>query len=293
MAVSSRAGVWDVSGSPVYLAGYNGLHETRPTRSLARDLADDFSRSSEQMVRRPARDAARPSTAAAEVHPRDIGGRRDRRAVTIDFVPGRSELHKDSSTMPPAGKRRTSDVMGRVASADDRPIVSSGSYSPTTSAASTTPTRHSRLGSSGSERKPSRPSLDSALTPSSKVSSLRAYEPVHALTNQGFDEESSRVALAMAAGDVDKAVRLLLEDGKAHLANAQSEWEFEGDAAWTAFDCEVAAALNEAEARGESACEIKIAGRRYLIDFESMTQFNLATQRCRSIRKRRLAIESG
>jgi len=102
----------------------------------------------------------------------------------------------------------------------------------------------------------------------------------------GFDEDSARAAVVAAGGDVDRAVRMALEDLKAHNAMNQCEWEFEGDMGWVFFDGDTDATIRGAVERGESACEIRTRGQRYLIDFDSMTQLNLTSQRSRRIRRR-------
>jgi len=117
--------------------------------------------------------------------------------------------------------------------------------------------------------------------------STKPYAPVKVLVDMGFDEESAKVAIAAAAGDVDRAVRLMLEDNKAQQATQQAEWEFEGDRGWVSFDVETNELLKEAVARGEAACEIRSGGRRYFVDFDSLTQLNLASHKSRRIRKKR------
>lgn len=135
-----------------------------------------------------------------------------------------------------------------------------------------------------------RPVVPSAATlprPRQSCSMIRkpAYSPGKFLTDMGFDAESVKVALVAAGGDVDRALRILLEDGQAH-AREESEWEFEGDAGWVPYDQATDEVLRDAASRGESTCAIRIEGRQYLLDFGSLTQFNLATNRTRRIRKR-------
>lgn len=103
----------------------------------------------------------------------------------------------------------------------------------------------------------------------------------------GFDEASARAAIAAAGGDVDRAVRIVLEDSKAHDARTQSEWEFEGDMGWVPFDSEMESIIKDAVARGQSACEIHARGIQYFLDFDNLTQLNLSSQRTRRIRRRR------
>merc|ERR1712167_361942 len=100
----------------------------------------------------------------------------------------------------------------------------------------------------------------------------RVYEPVDVLVNMGFDLELSRVAIAAAGGDIDRAVRIVMEDAKAHTSIEAGEWEFEGDKGWAAFDCDTDRHLSGAYLRGDSACELRIAGNRYLVDFDNLTQ---------------------
>jgi len=102
----------------------------------------------------------------------------------------------------------------------------------------------------------------------------------------GFDEGSARAAIIAAGGDVDRAVRIVLEDSRAHNARSLAEWEFEGDMGWAPFDSDSDVFMKDAVHRGESSCELRMGGHRYLIDFESLTQHNLATKRTRRIRRR-------
>jgi len=102
----------------------------------------------------------------------------------------------------------------------------------------------------------------------------------------GFDQELARVAITAAGGDIDRAVRIMLEDSMAHNARQVAEWEFEGDKGWAAFDCDTDLFLSEAYGSGDSACELRVGGNRYLVDFDSLTQLNLSSHRTRRIRKR-------
>eukprot|EP00406_Dinophysis_acuminata_P011769 CAMPEP_0179229556 /NCGR_PEP_ID=MMETSP0797-20121207/10392_1 /TAXON_ID=47934 /ORGANISM="Dinophysis acuminata, Strain DAEP01" /LENGTH=103 /DNA_ID=CAMNT_0020936623 /DNA_START=59 /DNA_END=370 /DNA_ORIENTATION=+ len=102
----------------------------------------------------------------------------------------------------------------------------------------------------------------------------------------GFDEDSARVAIVAAGGDVNRAVRIALDDSQAHDARSSGEWEFEGDTGWIAFDRATEAVIKEHVARGEPTCEVRTGGNRYLVDFGSLTQVNMATNRTRRIRKR-------
>lgn len=92
--------------------------------------------------------------------------------------------------------------------------------------------------------------------------------------------------MAAAGGDVDRAVRIALEDSQAHDARSLGEWEFEGDRGWLPFDCGAEGIIKDAIARGDSACEVRTGVHRYLIDFTSLKQINIATKRSRRIRKR-------
>lgn len=109
------------------------------------------------------------------------------------------------------------------------------------------------------------------------------------LLSMGFDLAASRAAIAAAGGDVDRAVRLVLEDSKVHNSLTAAEWEFEGDAGWVPYDADTEAILRAAVEKGLSACEVVLDGRRYLVDFDSCTQLNLASSRTRRIRKRSAA----
>lgn len=71
-----------------------------------------------------------------------------------------------------------------------------------------------------------------------------------------------------------------------HDAVKTCEWEFEGDSGWAPFDGDTDMVLSQSFARGLSAAEVVIAGQRYLVDFESLTQLNLGSKRTRRIRRR-------
>lgn len=109
------------------------------------------------------------------------------------------------------------------------------------------------------------------------------------LLGMGFDLAASRAAIAAAGGDIERAVRLVLEDSRAHDSFSAAEWEFEGDAGWVPYDTETEALLQAAVEKGLSACEIVLGGRRYLVDFDSLMQLNLGSGRTRRIRKRSTA----
>lgn len=64
-------------------------------------------------------------------------------------------------------------------------------------------------------------------------------------------------------------------------------WEWENDAgSWTAYDTEVGIAIQAACDRQQPWLDLAPLGFCYLIDFESMTQINGQTQRCRRIQRR-------
>eukprot|EP00428_Durinskia_dybowskii_P056719 CAMPEP_0170330966 /NCGR_PEP_ID=MMETSP0116_2-20130129/66441_1 /TAXON_ID=400756 /ORGANISM="Durinskia baltica, Strain CSIRO CS-38" /LENGTH=240 /DNA_ID=CAMNT_0010584185 /DNA_START=21 /DNA_END=740 /DNA_ORIENTATION=+ len=84
-----------------------------------------------------------------------------------------------------------------------------------------------------------------------------ALEPIERLLALGFETDSARAALAAAGGDVERAIRLALEDSEAHDARSLGEWEFEGDKGWVPFDCAADAAIREAVGKGEIACELR------------------------------------
>ncbi|AWO97629.1 putative E3 ubiquitin-protein ligase DTX4-like [Scophthalmus maximus] len=64
-------------------------------------------------------------------------------------------------------------------------------------------------------------------------------------------------------------------------------WEWENDAgSWTAYDTEVGIAIQAARDRQQPWLDLAPLGFCYLIDFESMTQINGQTQRCRRIQCR-------
>lgn len=115
----------------------------------------------------------------------------------------------------------------------------------------------------------------------------RTYAPIERLVALGFDEDTAKVAMAAAGGDVEQAIRIALEDSQAHDARSLGEWEFEGDRGWVPFDCNAEGLFKEALARRETSCELRAGGHRYLVDFISLKQTNLSTKRSRRIRRRR------
>ncbi|KAG7273428.1 hypothetical protein CRUP_023653 [Coryphaenoides rupestris] len=65
------------------------------------------------------------------------------------------------------------------------------------------------------------------------------------------------------------------------------QWEWENDAgSWTAYDTEVGIAIQAARDRQQPWLDLAPLGFCYLIDFQSMTQINGQTQRCRRIQRR-------
>uniref|UniRef100_A0A8C7I059 E3 ubiquitin-protein ligase n=1 Tax=Oncorhynchus kisutch TaxID=8019 RepID=A0A8C7I059_ONCKI len=64
-------------------------------------------------------------------------------------------------------------------------------------------------------------------------------------------------------------------------------WEWENDTgSWTAYDTEVGIAIQAARDRQQPWLDLAPLGFCYLIDFQSMTQINGQTQRCRRIQRR-------
>ncbi|XP_041839252.1 E3 ubiquitin-protein ligase DTX4-like isoform X2 [Melanotaenia boesemani] len=65
------------------------------------------------------------------------------------------------------------------------------------------------------------------------------------------------------------------------------QWEWENDAGtWTAYDMEVAIAIESAHSRPQTCLDLTPLGFCYLIDFQNMTQVNRQSQRCRRIQRR-------
>lgn len=257
--------------TPLLFAGADGnIHETRPTTSLARDLAE--------------REVQEPAAVPVPI-PAAIGARR--RSET-DERPLRGAVAWQAGG---AGPR---ELAGRLP-ADARPI-SGFAGSPSAVAASSVPARRWSHGSAVSSSKgSSSPSAASCQAskplrgpgPHGSRRPSRPYEPINELLSMGFDEASARAAIAAAGGDVDRAVRIVLEDTKAHDARSRCEWEFEGDSGWVPFDGEVDDIIKDAVARGQSACEFRARGNPYFIDLENLTQLNLSSKRTRRIRRRR------
>ncbi|CAB1418834.1 unnamed protein product [Pleuronectes platessa] len=64
-------------------------------------------------------------------------------------------------------------------------------------------------------------------------------------------------------------------------------WEWENDTgSWTAYDTDVGIAIQAARDRQQPWLDLAPLGFCYLIDFETMTQINGQTQRCRRIQRR-------
>ncbi|CAG5929246.1 unnamed protein product [Menidia menidia] len=64
-------------------------------------------------------------------------------------------------------------------------------------------------------------------------------------------------------------------------------WEWENDSgSWTAYDTEVGIAIQAARDRQQPWLDLAPLGFCYVIDFESMTQINGQTQRCRRVQRR-------
>ncbi|XP_076149962.1 E3 ubiquitin-protein ligase DTX4 isoform X2 [Alosa pseudoharengus] len=64
-------------------------------------------------------------------------------------------------------------------------------------------------------------------------------------------------------------------------------WEWENDTgSWTTYDMEVGIAIQAARDRNQPWLDLAPLGFCYLIDFQSMTQINRQTQRCRRIQRR-------
>ncbi|XP_070683649.1 E3 ubiquitin-protein ligase DTX4-like isoform X1 [Pempheris klunzingeri] len=65
------------------------------------------------------------------------------------------------------------------------------------------------------------------------------------------------------------------------------QWEWENDAGtWTAYDMEVAIAIENAHNRQQPCLDLTPLGFCYLIDYQNMTQVNRQSQRCRRLQRR-------
>jgi len=121
--------------------------------------------------------------------------------------------------------------------------------------------------------------------PAPQKSVLRRYAPSSWLSEMGFDGASVKTAMRISNGDVDRALRLLLE-AQAHNSKEECVWEFEGDAGWEPFDRDTDAALEIAVRQGKSACTVWTEGREYFVDFDTCTQLDLSTSTLRHFRRR-------
>ncbi|CAE8582242.1 unnamed protein product [Polarella glacialis] len=183
----------------------------------------------------------------------------------------------------PAASRPLQRRLSSSGSCSNGPNVGNSGVDCASSSSSFEPRRRSTaIGAGTMARDPRAVALGGQL----RRQSLRPYSPIDQLLTMGFDEESAKVAIAAAGGDVDRAIRLVLEDSRAHDAREACEWEFEADQGWAPFDADSEALLRAALAKGNQACELRAGVNRYLVDFESRTQLNLTTQRLRRIRRR-------
>ncbi|CAJ1434160.1 unnamed protein product [Effrenium voratum] len=265
-----RASCWETD-APVFILGADGqTHETRPTTSLAQDLD---------------KRGAKPWKAVARMARRREA---DERPIAPAEAPDGASLSARRSSQARPTERRGL-WKGRLSFAD-RPLSGFGGSSPSFQQRrsiggyeNTAPAPCSRRSSTGSVKSPAERSERSER---SVRQSRTSYEPVEKLLSLGIDKEAARVALAAVGGDVEKAKRLVLEDSQAHVSREACEWEFEGDKGWVPFDVDSDRTLRSALERRKEACELRFNGHRYIIDFNSMTQLNLATQRTRQIRRR-------
>eukprot|EP00746_Dinoflagellata_sp_MGD_P137115 gnl/MRDRNA2_/MRDRNA2_70937_c0_seq1.p1 gnl/MRDRNA2_/MRDRNA2_70937_c0~~gnl/MRDRNA2_/MRDRNA2_70937_c0_seq1.p1 ORF type:complete len:390 (-),score=50.44 gnl/MRDRNA2_/MRDRNA2_70937_c0_seq1:131-1300(-) len=270
---SSKA--WEISEAPLVFAGDDGNnYETRPTTSLARDLAT--------VAAEPAGVASSPEP------PRPEPRRRSMADQPISGLGSATSQSRRTSTASASGypavtdRRQSHGSATSTSSYDNRPIRSSGTYSgfpERRQSSSSTNTKSFGISSGG-------PRKNSDLNMGSRRSSMGRSSPEDVLIDMGFDRGASRAALAAAGGDVDKAIMIVLEDSKVHNAQQTADWEFEGDAGWVPFDEEACSIIADARNQGRSACEIKRGGWSYLLDLDSMTQMNLGTKRSRRIRER-------
>mmetsp|Transcript_75819 Transcript_75819/g.190728 ORF Transcript_75819/g.190728 Transcript_75819/m.190728 type:complete len:295 (-) Transcript_75819:324-1208(-) len=291
------AGQWDLSPTPVLLAGADGnVHETRPTTSLARDLEHSETHQSSQSTLsagtrrqicpddRPVRGAIAwnvdPSADSSNSRAPTRTSAANRQVGGFSFGAGSSSGYGGSAGQR-SGWDRHSGGFSSTAGSSSGYGGSSGQRSALVGSASNTcssradvcniPASKSRVatGGVGTQRRNS-----------------RSYDPTEQLLALGFDLDSARAAMAAAGGDVDKAIRLVLEDSQAHDARSLGEWEFEGDKGWVPFDSASESVIKDAISRGRVACEIRIGPHRYLVDFDALLQTNIATQKARRIRRR-------
>lgn len=244
---------WENDAAPVLILGSDGkTHETRPTTSLAHDLAKQEApvTTSPDRPRRIRNPDDRP------LHPSN-GGYSNGAQGGSSSTARRTTL----ADRPVSGFTQPSGPSFR------RSLGGAESCAPATVPA---PARRSSIGSVAAAPK----------------RFVRSYEPFEKLLSMGVDKESARAALIAASGDVERAVRLVLEDSQAHVSRQECEWEFEGDKGWVPFSADSDMRLRAAMAAGKEACELRFGGHRYLVDFNSLTQLNLATQRSRRIRRK-------
>mmetsp|Transcript_2768 Transcript_2768/g.3356 ORF Transcript_2768/g.3356 Transcript_2768/m.3356 type:complete len:182 (+) Transcript_2768:76-621(+) len=169
---SPKAGVWDACESPVLLAGSNGhVYETRPTKSLARDLAYE--------------DAPSPTALHGGAMSPEAS-RRNGRAATAPTLPWMGP----SAEFVHAGRSLPSNVR-RQSNAEERPIMGMGCGAE--GAASPTMRKSRTFPKGGSPRSPRRSITNDAkskqaLVPkhadgskNSPKAMVRQYEPVHTL----------------------------------------------------------------------------------------------------------------
>ncbi|CAE7543300.1 unnamed protein product [Symbiodinium natans] len=242
---------WENDTAPVFILGSDGkAHETRPTTSLAHDLAK------QEVVVHTSPD-----------RPRRIRNPDDRPLNPANGGYSAGQGSSGSGRRTSLADRPVTGFTQPSGPACRRSLGGAESHAPTPTQA---PARRSSIGSVAEAPK----------------RFVRSYEPFEKLLSMGVDKESARAALIAASGDVERAVRLVLEDSQAHVSREACEWEFEGDKGWVPFSAESDARLHAAQAAGKEACELRFGGHRYLIDFNSLTQLNLATQRSRRIRRK-------
>jgi len=288
-AKALQAGQWDLSPTPLLLAGSDGnVHETRPTANLARQLAEadceqaplpaatvGHSRRSSLSENRPRTADSFASSAGSQrrssLADRPVSGFSGADRPVCGFSGGPTTIQSEPrirrKSPPPAAAGGSSP--SNVAAGPRSPGAAGGSSPSNIAAGSRSP------GGLGQRR------------------SLRTYAPINALLSMGFSEDSARVAMVAAGGDIDRAINLILQDACAHGARTGGEWEFEGDSGWAPFDCDTETAVRDALVRGVSTVEVKCAGHKYLIDLDNHTQMNMVTKRSRRIRRRDSKSASG
>eukprot|EP00930_Biecheleria_cincta_P058190 TRINITY_DN44036_c0_g1_i1.p1 TRINITY_DN44036_c0_g1~~TRINITY_DN44036_c0_g1_i1.p1 ORF type:complete len:363 (-),score=33.54 TRINITY_DN44036_c0_g1_i1:306-1394(-) len=333
---------WDMSPAPLLFVGFDGqVHETRPTTSLAHDLAasdaneelqlkaQSLAKKSSGALERPALGigARQAGEKLSEARSTGTGGYPSRRASLADRpIGGFAGGGFSNGPQSPLVGRSTCAFAGSSSSGGPRsPLADrpAGSFGSSRSSSGPRPqpfhSERRKSGASGNRspapapgrqsiaRSPHSPPSAHSPSPSSasrappashspspstasirlRRSSLRPFEPINALLDLGMDRDSARAAIAAAGGDVDKAVRLVMDDCRAHDAREGSEWEFQGDRGWVPFDEDSESVLRAALDAGQSAFELYAGGQHYLIDLEHLSQLNLTTSRSRAIRRRR------